>query len=60
MKLKNPRQIKFICPICKNKELIPLKIVRFLDEVNQINVDTNVSPRFDCEKCNGKWYQNFI
>lgn len=27
-----------------------------LDYADQIGVDTSVPPRFDCEKCNGKWY----
>ena len=42
MKLKNPNQIEFICPICKTTEKIPRKIVEFLDKSDQIGVDTDV------------------
>lgn len=59
MKLKNPNKIKFICPICKTTEKIPLEVVRFLDESDQVNVDTSVPPRFDCERCNGKMVPKF-
>ena len=59
MKLKNPNQIEFICPICKTTEKIPRKIVEFLDESDQIGVDTDVPPRFDCENCNGKMLPKF-
>lgn len=59
MKLKNPNKIEFICPICKTTEKIPLEVVRFLDESDQINVDTSIPPRFDCEKCNGKMVPKF-
>ena len=38
---------------------IPLKIVRFLDEADQVNVDTSIPPRFECEKCNGKMVPKF-
>ena len=54
MKLKNPNQIEFICLECGTKEKIPLKIVRFLDENDQDGVDTEIPPRFDCQKCSGK------
>ena len=54
MKLKNKKQIEFICPICKTKEKIPREIVEMLDEADQHGVDTHVPPRFDCEKCYGK------
>ena len=51
MKLKNPKKIEFTCPICKTTEKIPREIVEMLDASDQINVDTSVPPRFDCEKC---------
>ena len=54
MKLKNPKKIEFICPICKTKERIPTEIVEMLDYEDQIGVDTSIPPRFDCEKCYGK------
>lgn len=60
MKIKNPKQIEFICPICKTIEKIPFEIVRMLDSADQINVDTDVPPRFDCENAVVKWFQNFI
>ena len=53
-KPKNPNLIEFICPLCKTKERIPRKIVEFLDEADQIDVDTSVPPRFDCQNCSGK------
>lgn len=59
MKIKNPKQIEFICPICKTTEKIPLEIVRMLDSADQINVDTELPPRFDCEKCYGKMVPKF-
>ena len=59
MKLKNPKQIEFICLKCQTKEKIPLKIVRMLDESNQYGVDTDVPPRFDCEKCDRKMIPKF-
>ena len=51
---KNKKEIEFICPKCKTIEYIPNDIVEFLDRSDQIGVDTSYSPRFDCEKCNGK------
>lgn len=54
MKLKNKKEIEFICPLCKTRELIPTEIVEMLDSADQFGVDTNVPPRFDCEKCPGK------
>lgn len=54
MKSKNPQEIEFICPNCKTKERIPTYIVEMLDASDQINVDTSLPPRFDCECCNGK------
>ncbi len=53
-KTKNPSQIEFICPLCKTKERIPRDVVEFLDESDQIGVDTSVPPRFDCQNCYGK------
>ena len=53
------RQIGLIYPVCKTRERIPRKIVEFLDEADQIGVDTSISPRFDCEKCYGKMVQFF-
>ncbi len=53
-KQKNPSQIEFICPLCKTKERIPRDVVEFLDESDQIGVDTSVPPRFDCQNCYGK------
>lgn len=52
--MKNKKEIEFICPLCKTKENIPTEIVKMLDEADQYNVDTDVPPRFDCEKCSGK------
>lgn len=52
--MKNKKEIEFICPLCKTKEKIPTYIVEMLDKSDQIGVDTNVPPRFDCEKCLGK------
>ena len=52
--MKNKKEIEFICPRCKTKEKIPTEIVEMLDRADQINVDTDVPPRFDCEKCPGK------
>ena len=54
MKKKNGEFIEFICPKCKTKERIPTEIVEMLDYADQIDVDTSVLPRFDCEKCDGK------
>ena len=54
MKKKNGEFIEFICPKCKTKERIPTEIVEMLDYADQIDVDTSVPPRFDCEKCDGK------
>ena len=54
MKLKNQKMIEFICPICKTKEKIPREIVEMLDSSDQLGVDTDVPPRFDCENCYGK------
>lgn len=53
-KPKNPDKIEFICPVCKTRERIPRKVVEFLDEADQIGVDTSVPPRFDCQNCYGK------
>ena len=52
--MKNKKEIEFICPLCKTKESIPTEIVVMLDEADQFIVDTDVPPRFDCEKCSGK------
>ena len=54
MKKKNGEFIEFICPKCKTKERIPTEIVEMLDYADQIDVDTSVPPRFDCENCAGK------
>lgn len=54
MKLKNKKEIEFICPLCKTREKIPTEIVEMLDASDQYNVDTDVPPRFNCEKCSGK------
>lgn len=54
MKLKNKKEIEFICPLCKTKELIPTEIVEMLDGADQLGVDTDVPPKFDCEKYPGK------
>ena len=51
---KNGKEIEFICPKCKTKERIPTEVVEFLDNADQIGVDTSVPPRFDCENCDGK------
>lgn len=59
MKIKNPKKIEFICPDCKTTEKIPLEVVRYLDSIDQANVDTNVPPRFDCQRCNGKMIPKF-
>lgn len=34
--------------------MIPTEIVEMLDAADQIDVDTSVPPRFNCQKCNGK------
>ena len=60
MKLKNKKNIEFICPVCKTIEKIPREIVEMLDAADQHGVDTDVPPRFDCEKCYGKWFQYSI
>ncbi len=54
MKQKNKKEILYICPKCKTKEMIPTEIVEMLDRADQIGVDTSVPPRFDCQNCNGK------
>ena len=54
MKKKNKKEIEFVCPKCKTKELIPTDVVEFLDSSDQIGVDISVPPRFDCINCNGK------
>ena len=54
MKSKNPKEIEFICPKCKTIERIPTEIVEMLDFADQIDVDTSIPPRFDCEFCDGK------
>lgn len=38
---------------------IPTEIVEMLDEADQTNVDTDVPPRFDYEKCPGKMVPNY-
>lgn len=50
----NKNEIEFICPLCKTKEMIPTEIVEMLDEADQHGVDTDIPPRFNCEKCPGK------
>lgn len=52
--MKNKKEIELICPLCKTKEKIPTYIAKMLDKTDQIGVDTNIPPRFDCEKCPGK------
>lgn len=52
--MKNEKEIEFICPLCKTREKIPTQIVEMLDASDQLNVDTNVPPRFDCQNCRGK------
>lgn len=42
------------CGIKYAKENIPTEIVEMLDNADQFNFDTSVSPRFDCEYCSGK------
>ena len=59
MKEKNPKEIEFICPLCKTTEFIPTEIVEMLDRADQVNVDTDVPPRFDCEHCLGKMVPKF-
>ena len=59
MKEKNPKEIEFICPLCKTTEFIPTEIVEMLDRAGQVNVDTDVPPRFDCEHCSGKMVPKF-
>ena len=59
MKEKNPKEIEFICPLCKTTEFIPTEIVEMLDRADQVNVDTDVPPRFDCEHCSGKMVPKF-
>lgn len=54
MKKKNKKQIEFFCPKCKTREFIPAEVVEYLDEADQIGVDTSYPPRFDCQNCNGK------
>ena len=54
MKSKNPKEIEFICPKYKTIERIPTEIVEMLDFADQIDVDTSIPPRFDCEFCDGK------
>ena len=54
MKQKNEKEIEFICPKCKTIEMIPTEIVEMLDRADQVNVDTDVPPRFDCQNCPGK------
>ncbi len=54
MNNKNPKEIEFICTLCKTKEKIPTYIVEMLDNSDQFNVDLNTPPRFNCEKCPGK------
>ena len=38
---------------------IPTEIVEMLNEADQTNVDTDVLPRFDYEKCPGKMIPNY-
>lgn len=54
MEKKNDKEIEFICPLCKTTERIPTEIVQLLDQADQIDVDTDVPPRFDCLNCPGK------
>lgn len=49
------KEIEFICPI----EKIPTSVVEMLDKADQIDVDTSVPPRFDCENCYGKMVPTF-
>lgn len=53
-KIKNKKEIEFICPKCKTKEKIPTSIVEMLDASDQIGVDTSIPPKFDCQFCDGK------
>lgn len=53
MKKKNGKEIEFYCKKCKTKELIPTDVVEFLDESDQIGVDTSYPPRFFCQSCDG-------
>ena len=59
LKIKNKKEIEFICPLCKTTEKIPTSIVEMLDKADQIGVDTSVPPRFDCEHCPGKMVPKF-
>lgn len=59
MKIKNPSQIEFICTKCNTTEKIPKDIVEMLDGYNQIGVDIDMPPRFDCENCDGKMIPKF-
>ena len=54
MKKYNPKEIEFICLKCKTIERIPREVVEFLDEADQIGVDSSIPPRFDCLNCSGK------
>jgi len=51
IKIKNKKQIKYICLECNIEELIPEDIVRAFD----INDDGDITepPRFRCENCGG-------
>lgn len=52
--MKNKEEIEFIYPLYKTRENIPIEFIEILDEADQLSVDTDVPPRFDCEKCHGK------
>lgn len=52
-KIKNPKNIEFICPLCKTREFIPRDVVEYLDDIDDCG-DISIPPRFDCKKCFGK------
>ena len=56
---KNGKFIEFIYVylFVKQKKKIPTEIVEMLDASDSIGVDTDYPPRFNCEKCPGKWFQ---
>lgn len=45
------KNVEYICPNCKTKELIPLDVVRSFDLLDSDGVDNSYPPRFKCLNC---------
>lgn len=45
------KNVEYICPSCKTKELIPLDVVRNFDLLDSYRVDNSYPPCFKCLNC---------